>query len=148
MSTKKFHTVSPWAISSSGTNSGRNKAGVIHGHLVLIGSNVTITSPLAKPSLTRPDDSSIVRSPCSFGVDVGVENDVVTDLLRLFIVSISITAGLDDGNGFCCACDDGKSLILIWTLSVVNTGGGCDGTDDDCGAAFCLYLFGDSRYST
>lgn len=40
-------TVNPWAISSSGTNSGRNMAGVIHGHLVFIGNNVTITSPLA-----------------------------------------------------------------------------------------------------
>lgn len=80
---------------------------------MLIGSNVTITSPLANPSRTRPDDSSIVRSPCSFGVGVGVENDVVTDLLRLFFVSISITAGLDVANGFCAACDDGRFLILI-----------------------------------
>lgn len=99
-------------MSSSGTNSGRNRAGVIHGHLVLIGSNVTITSPLANPSRTRPEDNSIVRRPCSFGVGVDVENDVVTDLLRLFFGSISITAGLDVADGFC-ACDDGKFLILI-----------------------------------
>jgi len=40
-------TVRPWAISSSGTSSGRNMAGVIQGHLVLAGSRVTITSPFA-----------------------------------------------------------------------------------------------------
>lgn len=111
-----IHTVNPWAISSSGTSSGRNRAGVIQGHLVLIGSSVTITSPLAKPSRTRPDDNSIVRKPCSFGdgvVVAAVENDVVTDLfMLLFFVSISITAGLDDAIGFG-DCGDGKSLILM-----------------------------------
>ena len=80
---------------------------------MLVGSNVTITSPLANPSRTRPEDNSIVRRPCSFGVGVGVENDVVTDLLRLFFVSISITAGLDVANGFCAACADGRFLILM-----------------------------------
>lgn len=109
-------TVNPWAISSSGTNSGLNKAGVIHGHRVFVGSNVTITSPFANPSRTRPDDNSIVRNPCSFGVGAGVENDVVTDLFKLFFDSISITAGLgDDATGFSAgdAGDDGKFLILI-----------------------------------
>ena len=41
-------TVNPCAINSSGTNSGRNTAGVIHGQLTFTGSNVTIMSPLAK----------------------------------------------------------------------------------------------------
>lgn len=40
-------TVNPWAISSSGTNSGRNTAGVIQGHLVFVGNSVTIMSPFA-----------------------------------------------------------------------------------------------------
>lgn len=148
-----IHTVKPCAINSSGTNSGRNKAGVIHGHLVLIGSNVTITSAFVNPSRTRPDDNSIVRRPCSFGVGVGVgvsvENEVVTDLLRLFFGSISITAGLDVvANDFCACCGDGRFFILTCTLSVVKTGGGCCGTlpDDDCCAGFCWYLFEGSRY--
>lgn len=38
--------MSPWAISSSGTSSGRNFAGVIHGHRVLTGRRVTMMSPL------------------------------------------------------------------------------------------------------
>lgn len=46
-------TVRPWAISSSGTSSGRNFADVIHGNRVFTGSNVTITSPLAKPILVE-----------------------------------------------------------------------------------------------
>lgn len=116
----KIFTVNPCAISSSGTSSGRNRAGVIHGHRVLIGNNVTITSPFANPSRTRPDDNSMVRSPCSFGVVVVVagENDVVTAndddvvLFRLFFGSISITAGLDVTDGLC-ACDDGVFFILI-----------------------------------
>lgn len=109
-----FLTVNPCAINSSGTNSGRNKAGVIQGHLVLIGSSVTITSPLANPSRTRPDDNSIVRSPCSFGVGAGddVENDVVTDLFKLFFGSISMTAGLDVATCFC-AGEDGVFFIFI-----------------------------------
>lgn len=41
-------TVNPSAINSSGTNSGRNIAGVIQGHFVLTGNKVTITSPFAK----------------------------------------------------------------------------------------------------
>lgn len=69
---------------------------------------------------------------------------MVTDLLRLFCGSISITAGLDAGNGFG-ACDDGVFLILMCTLSVVRTGGGCVGCGTDgCTPEFCLYLFGDS----
>lgn len=40
-------TVNPCAINSSGTNSGRNTAGVIHGQLTFTGSSVTIMSPLA-----------------------------------------------------------------------------------------------------
>ena len=40
-------TVKPCAINSSGTNSGLNIAGVTQGYLVLAGSRVTITSPLA-----------------------------------------------------------------------------------------------------
>lgn len=40
-------TVNPCAINSSGTNSGRNTAGVIHGHFVLTGRSVTIISPFA-----------------------------------------------------------------------------------------------------
>ncbi len=36
------------AISSSGTNSGRNLAGVIHGSLSFTGSKVTITSPFSE----------------------------------------------------------------------------------------------------
>lgn len=72
-----------------------------------------------------------------------MENDVVTDLLRLFFGSISITAGLDAGNGFD-ACDDGVFLILICTLSVARTGGGCAGCAGDCCTAVCLYLFVDS----
>lgn len=74
---------------------------------------------------------------------MAVENDVVTDLLRLFFGSISITAGLVAGNGFG-ACDDGIFLMLICTLSVVKTGGGCAGCEADCCTAFCLYLFADS----
>lgn len=110
----EFDTVNPCAISSSGTNSGLNKAGVIQGHRVFIGSSVTMTSPLANPSRTRPDDNSIVRNPCSFGVGAGddVENDVVTDLFRWFFASISMTAGLDWATCFC-ACEDGVFLILI-----------------------------------
>lgn len=81
---------------------------------MFIGSNVTITSPFANPSRTRPDDNSIVRNPCSFGVGAGDVNDVVTDLFRLLFDSISMTAGLDDANGFCTGDDDdGKFLILI-----------------------------------
>ena len=50
-----YITVSPWAISSSGTSSGRNCAGVIHGHLVLTGKSVTIMSPLAgKYNFSQP----------------------------------------------------------------------------------------------
>lgn len=45
---KNCHTVNPCAINSSGTSSGRKTAGVIQGHFVLTGSNVTITSPFAK----------------------------------------------------------------------------------------------------
>ena len=41
-------TVKTGAISSSGTSSGRNLAGIIHGSFSLVGNNVTITSPLAK----------------------------------------------------------------------------------------------------
>lgn len=52
-----------------------------------------------KPSRTRPVDNSIVRRPCSFGVGIGVENDVVTDLVTLF-GGISITAGLGVATGF------------------------------------------------
>lgn len=77
-----------------------------------MGSKVTITSPFANPSRTRPDVNSMVRSPCSFGVGVVVENDVVTVLFTLFFGSISITAGLDGADGFC-ACVDGVFLILI-----------------------------------
>lgn len=55
----------------------------------------TIIFYLPNPSRTRPDDNSIVRRPCSFGVEVIVENDVVTVLLTL-LFGMSITAGLDD----------------------------------------------------
>lgn len=48
-------TVNPWAINSSGTNSGRNRAGVIHGHRVFTGSKVTMTSPLAKFNVIEID---------------------------------------------------------------------------------------------
>lgn len=99
------------------------------------------------PSRTRPDDNSIVRRPCSFGVGAGaavaVENVVVTDLLRLFFGSISITAGLDAGNGFG-ACDDGIFFMLMCTLSVVKTGGDCADWDAACCTALCLYLFAGS----
>lgn len=98
-------TVNPWAINSSGTNSGLNFAGVIHGKRVFTGSNVTIISPLAmkwdffvviivnkmkiywnipKPSLIRPLESSIVRS-----VLPGVP-DIIT-----LLDGSSITAGCD-----------------------------------------------------
>lgn len=40
-------TLSPSAINSSGTSSGRNSAGVIQGHFWLTGKTVTITSPFA-----------------------------------------------------------------------------------------------------
>lgn len=46
-------TVNPCAINSSGTNSGRNTAGVIHGQLTFTGSNVTIMSPLATNDWTK-----------------------------------------------------------------------------------------------
>lgn len=72
-----------------------------------------------------------------------LENVVLTDLLRLFFGSISITAGLDAGNGFD-ACADGIFLILICTLSVVKTAGDCADWEVDCCTAFCLYLFVDS----
>lgn len=45
-------TVKPWAISSSGTNSGRNWAGVTQGKRVFTGNSVTIISPLAKNKTT------------------------------------------------------------------------------------------------
>lgn len=85
----------------------------------------------------------MVRRPCSFGVGavVVLENDVVTDLFRLFFGSISITAGLDAaGDGFG-AWDDGIFFILMCTLSVVKTGGDCAVCDVDCCTAVCLYLF-------
>ena len=41
-------TVKTGAISSSGTSSGRNLEGMIHGSFWLVGSSVTITSPLAR----------------------------------------------------------------------------------------------------
>ena len=41
-------TVKTGAMSSSGTSSGRNLAGIIHGSFSLVGSRVTITSPLAE----------------------------------------------------------------------------------------------------
>lgn len=41
-------TVSPCAISSSGTSSGRKWAGVIQGSFVLTGNKVTMMSPLAE----------------------------------------------------------------------------------------------------
>lgn len=56
-----FLTVNPWAINSSGTSSGRKTGGVIHGKFWFNGNSVTITSPFAKPSRTRPVDNSIVR---------------------------------------------------------------------------------------
>lgn len=78
--------MSPCAISSSGTNSGRNVAGVIHGHFVFTGNKVTIMSPLAKPSRIRPLLSSIVRKPGLVLVATVASFDRS--------IGISITAGL------------------------------------------------------
>lgn len=90
------------------------------------------------PSRIRPDDNSIVRNPCSFGV--GVENEVT------LVVGTSITAGLENVVGFCTWDDvwfvDGKSLIFIWTLSVVKTAGGCDEITGEAG--FISGFVGDS----
>lgn len=108
---------------------------------------------IPNPSRTRPDDNSIVRRPCSFGVEVIVENDVVTVLLTL-LLGISITAGLDDAICFWTWLDvwfvDGKFLIFIWTLSVVKTGGGDEDEIEDDLRSFddvvglILYVFSDS----
>lgn len=46
--TGAIQTVKPCAMSSSGTSSGRNCAGVIQGSEEFWGSKVTITSPLAE----------------------------------------------------------------------------------------------------
>lgn len=111
-------------MSSSGTNSGRNCAGVIHGQRVFTGRSVTIMSPLAvgeilnnnipskiialhlpNPSLTLPVDNSMVRRPG----------------FVLFVVGISITAGGEAGD----VCDSGWFIVLLFificTLSVVST---------------------------
>uniref|UniRef100_A0A1B6LRH7 RFTS domain-containing protein n=1 Tax=Graphocephala atropunctata TaxID=36148 RepID=A0A1B6LRH7_9HEMI len=57
-------TVRPCAISSSGTNSGRNLAGVIQGKLVLTGRSVTMMSPLAKPCRMTPVAGAAVLPFC------------------------------------------------------------------------------------
>jgi hypothetical protein len=106
-------TVNPCAISSSGTNSGRNTAGVIHGQFEFVGSRVTITSPLAEirkkleneqnryfyhiipnPSRIRPVDNSMVRNLLSMGVFVSVSTDAVVDVVIFEdFFGRSITAG-------------------------------------------------------
>lgn len=110
-------TVSPCAISSSGTSSGRNLAGVIHGHFELIGNSVTIISPLLNPSRTRPEASSIVRNPLPLlgGTSITAGCDVLLagdncGLLR---------AGLDAVDN----CTGDNFSLVTWTDSVAKTAG-------------------------
>lgn len=90
LDTKKLinRTVKPCAISSSGTNSGRNWAGVIHGSFVLTGNKVTIMSPLAETQKISIQSyagkiSCVLTESLSDGLDGGDGQFDIAQRLRI-----------------------------------------------------------------
>jgi len=63
-------------MSSSGTSSGLNLAGVTHGNLSLTGSNVTITSPLAEnvqAGNTKGGSIAVQLTSCLTGLESALQ---------------------------------------------------------------------------
>uniref|UniRef100_A0A8D8MU94 (northern house mosquito) hypothetical protein n=1 Tax=Culex pipiens TaxID=7175 RepID=A0A8D8MU94_CULPI len=127
-------SVNPCAINSSGTSSGRNTAGVTQGQRVLVGSSVTITSPLAKPSRTRPVESSIVRidwigwttlTVVCFGMSITAGWDVllVSGGGRLW-PGEAVASGAGWEEITCLGLVGRRASIVTWTDSVGRTAAG------------------------